>query len=75
MEEIVTELPIKWERWLWRLMEAVVVVVVAAAAVVVVVLGFNFLSSSDCKLEPVNKRRCFCILFFLNKKKVWFSQK
>jgi len=71
MEEIVTELPIKWERWLWRLMEAVVVVVVAAAAVVVaaaavvvVVLGFNFLSSSDCKLEPVNKRRCFCILFF-----------
>jgi hypothetical protein len=52
-------------------MEAVVVVVVAAAAVVVaaaavvvVVLGFNFLSSSDCKLEPVNKRRCFCILFF-----------
>jgi hypothetical protein len=22
MEEIVTELPIKWERWLWRLMES-----------------------------------------------------
>jgi hypothetical protein len=47
----------------------VVVVVVATAAAVVVVLGFNFLSSSVCKLEPVNKRRCFCILFFKIKKK------